>query len=83
MLASAESEHQKLTNHEIFGDFQPMCRAIFVLELSLVLVFILFRVNNFYFYTVLVLQKSIVSVFIQFSCNNFSFFFVCAEFQYY
>ena len=39
-------------------------RAILVLELILVLVFILFWVNNFYFYIVLVQPKSIVLVFI-------------------
>ena len=50
------------------------CRAIFVLELILVFVFILFWVNNFYFYIVLVQPKSIFLVFISFSCNNFSFY---------
>ena len=49
-------------------------RAIFVLELILVSVFILFWVNNFYFYIVLVQPKSIFLVFISFSCNNFSFY---------
>ena len=39
-------------------------RAILVLELILVLVFILFWVNNFYFYIVLVQPKSIVLVII-------------------
>ena len=40
-----------------------LARAILVLKLILVLVFILFWGNNFYFYTVLVQPKSIVLVF--------------------